>query len=72
LRAERGKLVGVYRLLFFGYFLFGRQKESNQRKTLGYVLILLRVVLLVGPVVAGSALMPIGEAERRVVLLPNV
>jgi len=71
-------IVGKQSVTFLWYrcakrnFLFGRQKESHQRKTLGYVLILLRVVLLVGPVVAGSALMPIGEAERRVVLLPNV
>ena len=53
------------------YFLFGRQKESNQRKTLGYVLILLWVVLLVGTVVAGSALMPIENGDGGFVLLPN-
>ena len=41
------------------HFSFDRQKKSNQKKTLGYVLILLWVVLLVGSVVAGSALMPI-------------
>jgi len=41
------------------HFSFGRQKKSNQKKTLGYVLILLWVVLLLGLVVAGSALMPI-------------
>jgi hypothetical protein len=45
------------------HFLFGRQKESNQRKTPGCVLILFWVVLLVGTVVAGSALMPIGTVS---------
>ena len=53
------------------YFLFGRQKESNQRKTPGYVLILLWVVLEVGTVVAGSALMPIGNGDVRAMLLLN-
>jgi hypothetical protein len=40
---------------------FDRQKKSNQKKTPDYVLILLWIMLLVEPVVAGSALMPIGK-----------
>jgi len=44
---------------------FDRQKKVT-KKTLGYVLILRWIVLEVGPVVAGSALMPIGNSERWV------
>ena len=40
---------------------FWPQKKSNQKKTPGYVLILLWVVLEVGTVVTRSALMPVWE-----------
>jgi len=52
------------------HFLFP-QKKSNQKKTLGLRSDPMRGSALAGPVVAGSALMPIGNGEQRVVLLPD-